>query len=385
MKETLALRLLGKVMNWDEEEASREYGWLRLMARLKFDDYRDYVAGVRFIESLVAWLNQFEPKDRTTAYDFIKERLIYFSSLEINQLIEQLYPRFVEPWLRRQAAAAAGCDPWMVHADPDGRAAFERSRRQTLFVGLSDGARLDRFRRANAGILENDQIILATHIDEDKWRDLGQKLAKSRAFEESHDDPKFTDIWLLDDFTGSGTTFLRWSADDESWTGKLYKFRLQLETMRRALGDALPVSPCVAVHAHHYISSAVARETIKERLETIRLSAGPTANLFENVDISESLLLPHETPVTKYKEPEIWDLTERYYDEGLSEELKEHLEKSGIPDVKRGYAEAALPVVLEHNCPNNTIAMVWAETEGRTGDPARHPMTPLFRRRHRHS
>jgi hypothetical protein len=52
MCETLALRLLGRIMDWNEETASEEFGWLRVMSRLKHDDYRDYLAGVRFVESL---------------------------------------------------------------------------------------------------------------------------------------------------------------------------------------------------------------------------------------------------------------------------------------------------------------------------------------------
>ena len=55
MHERLALKLLNQIMNWDEETATREYAWVRLIARLKFDGYRDYLAGVRFSESLAGW------------------------------------------------------------------------------------------------------------------------------------------------------------------------------------------------------------------------------------------------------------------------------------------------------------------------------------------
>ncbi len=59
-------------MDWNEETATREYAWLRLIARLKFDGYRDYLAGVRFAESLAGWLSQFEPSHREAAYAFVK-------------------------------------------------------------------------------------------------------------------------------------------------------------------------------------------------------------------------------------------------------------------------------------------------------------------------
>jgi hypothetical protein len=46
------------------------------MSRLKFDGYQDYLAGARFLESLVDWLQQFDPQDRPVAYDFVRNRLV---------------------------------------------------------------------------------------------------------------------------------------------------------------------------------------------------------------------------------------------------------------------------------------------------------------------
>jgi hypothetical protein len=51
MKERLALRLLGAIMDWTDEQAREEFQWLRMMSHLKYDGYRDFVAGVRFVEA----------------------------------------------------------------------------------------------------------------------------------------------------------------------------------------------------------------------------------------------------------------------------------------------------------------------------------------------
>jgi len=59
MNQDLALRVLGQIMAWNDEQARDEFRWLRLMARLKYDGYRDFQAGMRFIESLATWLQQF--------------------------------------------------------------------------------------------------------------------------------------------------------------------------------------------------------------------------------------------------------------------------------------------------------------------------------------
>ncbi len=63
-------------MNWSDDRAREEFRWLRLMARLKYDGYRDFQAGMRFIESLVTWLQQFKPAERETAYGFVRKTLV---------------------------------------------------------------------------------------------------------------------------------------------------------------------------------------------------------------------------------------------------------------------------------------------------------------------
>ncbi|MCK1552554.1 hypothetical protein IVB11_26695, partial [Bradyrhizobium sp. 177] len=281
MNEALALKLLRKIMEWDEETATREYRWVRLMSLLKYDGYRDYVAGVRFAESLAGWLSQFDPVHRATAYDFVKHRLVYFSPLEIHRLVDQLYPRFIEPGLRKAASSRTGIAPYLVMSKKASRLELLRERRRTLFIGLSDGARIDILRRSNAGILVNDQIVLATHIDEDKWKDLGAKLKEDKIFE-SGSDPKFDRVCLVDDFTGSGTSFLR-QRKDKSWTGKLRKFGSGLAAARKSLGPDFPLTDDFSLHIHHYISSHQARSTIDERLTEISAEIGSGDGWFSRI------------------------------------------------------------------------------------------------------
>ena len=49
-----------------------------------------------------------------------------------------------------------------------------------------------------------------------------------------------------------------------------------------------------------------------------------------------------------------------------------------------GYGACGLPVVLEHNTPNNSVPLLWAETEG-DSEKNVHAIRPLFRRRQRYS
>lgn len=383
MDERFALRLLRDLMEWEEDVAVKEYAWVRLTSRLKYDGYRDYLAGIRFAESLAGWLSQFGTVEhRRAAYDFVKTRLIYFSPPEIQRLVDQLYPRFIEPRLREAAARESGIEPHLVWANPIAKSLFERKRRQVLVIGLSDGARLDVLRRANAGILVNDQIVLATHIDDEKWEDLGNKLREKLA-SASAEAPRFDSVYLVDDFTGSGTSFVR--PKKASWTGKAVKFWKMLQGARERMereGRHFPVAEGFVLHIHHYISSAQARTAIEERLKAIEADWGARGEWFSSVDVSEGLLLPETTKVTQATDAAMWELCEQYYDHALFEQLREHLEEAKQTHLRHGYGNSALPVVLEHNCPNNAITLLWAETEG---ESSQHAMRPLFPRRHRHS
>jgi hypothetical protein len=77
------------------------------------------------------------------------------------------------------------------------------------------------------------------------------------------------------------------------------------------------------------------------------------------------------------------DLTNKYYDPALQ---TRHTDVGGVTHMGLGYGGCGLPLVLEHNTPNNSVALVWAETLGeRTEEGEKtHAMRPLFRRRQRH-
>jgi hypothetical protein len=75
------------------------------MARLKYDGYRDFQAGMRFIESLATWLQQFKANERETAYSFVRRTLVYIGPSEMQRLVEQFYPGTVRDRLFRTVAA----------------------------------------------------------------------------------------------------------------------------------------------------------------------------------------------------------------------------------------------------------------------------------------
>ena len=169
MKQELALRLLDKIMQWDATRPREEFAWLSLMSRLKYDGYRDFAAGLRFIENLASWLQQFEPSERETAYSFVRKNLTYIDAAQIQHLVELAFPEAIRRRLVAAVASEARIPYHRIWVHPDTSRAYLDLLRRTLFVGLSDGARMDTFRRANVGIIDNEQVVLSQTIDPDKW------------------------------------------------------------------------------------------------------------------------------------------------------------------------------------------------------------------------
>ena len=357
MRAELALTVLGTVMGWNDEVAEHEFAWLRLMARFKYDSYRDFHAGMRFIESLATWLQQFDVADRQIAYDFVRHSLVYIGPLELERLVEQFYPRHVTHRILRTAAAENHIPVHRVFADATARATVDRLRRQTLFLGLSGGARTDALRRANAGLLTNEQIVESTQPDAEKWRDLLDNLRRDL----NDTTARFRLVYLIDDFVGTGTSFLRAGPSPSVWKGKLSRFRDSFEAATTALdGDAL-FDARWALCVHYYIASSAGAAAIEDSLShagALFSSAPPSATHF-----SYGLLLPETLPIraSDQRHADFVRLTNKYYDPEIE---TRHSAVGGVTHLGLGYGACGLPLVLEHNTPNNAVALLWAETGG---------------------
>jgi len=96
------------------------------------------------------------------------------------------------------------------------------------------------------------------------------------------------------------------------------------------------------------------------------------------------VILPEDLPIDR--NPSTSDdfikLTQKYYDPAIR---TKHTDVGGVTHLGLGYGGCALPLVLEHNTPNNSVALLWAETPGGMHGSVPAPaMRPLFRRRQRH-
>ncbi len=372
-------------MGWTDDVATAEFAWLKLMAGVKYDGYRDFRAGMRFIESLATWLQQFDPADRPAAYRFVRTRLVYLGPAEMSKLVEQFYPRHVRRDLEAATASATGVPAHLILANPEATAHAEALRRSTIFMALSDGARLDGVRHSNVGLLSNEQMATATQIDTAKWEDIRDELRKDVG------DPsaRVRQIYLIDDFAGTGTSFIRKKTDDDGavviedgkpkWTGKLRRFRESVLKSHADL-DADLLADDWVLYVHHYVGTSRAVEHMKLAVEESRevLAHDHWAT---DVRLSYGTIFHQDFPLHDPQDHEFMHLTQQYYDAQIEDR---HTAVGGTRHIGLGYGGCALPLVLDHNTPNNSVALLWAESE-KSPAAGEHPMTPLFRRRKRHA
>ena len=361
MKSQLAKRLLADLMAWDTQESTRAFNWLDLMVS-KFDHYQGYGPGDRFYVNLLYWLTQFEtPDDKRVAYDFLRNHLVFVSQQEMHHLIALSFP-MIQQVVRRAVARKLNIKMHNTWTDPNARRSMRHVQRRTLYVGLSDGARIDVFRRMNEGEISNEQVVASSEITQKKWGDLVEEL-RTRLKKEGCPDAGavFERLCLIDDFTGSGATLIRFDSESKKWGGKVLKFC-------ESIGSYTPshIAQDAIVHLHHYLASERAESNVHAALEEFTKTK-PTYRF----DLSFSSVLRNEFAISDHDGSPLAELVKRHYDPTCE---TTHLGK----DIWLGYRQCGLPLVLDHNTPNNSIALLWASSKDSS------KMRPLFPRKQRH-
>ena len=354
MQQELAERLLARIMDWDDETKAAERAQLERLAAYKYDQYQQFAPGRRYVESLALWLRQFEGKqEREVAYAFVRDRLVFVSNEEMNSLVELAFPTIIRPVLLQDAAIAMGVTPHRCKEVV--RAKVYRSlQRRTLVLGLSDGARTDRFRRMNAGAISNEQVFHAYDISDTKADDLIEKLHRDLAGvlerEPKSEEGRFQYVVLLDDFTASGLSYIRQDEQTGEWVGKIPRIIGQLSG-EDGLGQCIANSG-VRVLVVLYIASRQALRQIQDSLASVEFEKG-------TIQLHVVFELDRDTRLEPEKEADLFGLVNRseYFDVAADDEHA----KVGGSSMRFGFADGRLPVVLSHNTPNNSIYLLWAE------------------------
>jgi len=372
VRDVLAERLLAEVMDWTPQDVARERPALQAMATHKYDDYAQFAPGKRFVESLALWLSQFAAeRERQIAYNFVRERLVFCSSAEMTHLVQIAYADHIRPFLLRQAAQQLGVSDARV-AQVARSLEYRELQRRTLFLGLSDGARMDVLRRSHDE-LNHEQVWPTYSMSKDQAQAMVDELRKGVAHLREQDpreeDVYFRVVFLLDDFSGSGISYLTvGNAPHPEPSGKLARFCSSLQNSEEGVSQLVRTADlriCVVL----YMATDQARAHIQDALARLNGPHSVQAEVMVVMPVASSIRLQDANP----RDLDFLAIADKYYDEAAE---NEHTQKGG-GSVARGFAGCALPLVLHHNTPNNSVFLLWA-------DPQRYRIRGLFPRVERH-
>lgn len=349
---------MAEVMGWTPEDVARERPSLQGMAEYKYDEYQQFYPGMRFVESLALWLRQFNAgEERRIAYDFVRKRLIFFSSAEMAHLISIAYPDCIRPLLLRRAALAADIPEKYISRVADS-IEYRELRRRSLFLGLSDGSHIDNFRRYNNSELSHEQIWQTYDISGEKADDMLKELSKDLRLlskpNNGDNECYFKMVFLLDDFSGSGISYIRNESESGESSGKIAKLCRRLVTPDSDLSKLIRMDDlfiCVVL----YVATQKAVTHLRGQMD----------KLFDGKEIQHYIhvlqTIEDDVPLRDgYDDPFLRLVDdERYYDAAVETEAT----GKGGTGVKRGFANCALPLVLSHNTPNNSVFLLWANSK----------------------
>ena len=317
MKDIHAEKLLVRVMDWDKEKVKAEVPLLLALASYKYDEYQQFSPGMRFVENLARWLRQFEtPEERAVAYEFVKNRLLFCSSAEMRHFVEMAYPDHIRPHLLRRAAGEIQQD-WRRVGRVAGSREFQVIRRRCLFLGLSDGARIDLFRRSSQE-LNHEQIWQTHELADDRVEELLEKLAEDVANirGEDREETKFTTVVLLDDFSASGRSYYM-PKGDGTLGGKIAKFHRQLTNPESTISRLVDLKR-LDLFILLYMATEQAVEHLRKYSDALKDGVATTVEVVQR--------LPGQLRVTPDDSGDLVKIIDRYYDHDIHDI---HMERGG--------------------------------------------------------
>ena len=363
MNVLLAEKLLSQVMGWSPSEFNKLGLEFQAMATYKYDGYQQFTPGMRFTESLARWLGQFPASQRNIAFEYVRTHLVFLSEDEMNHLVSISYPDAIRPLLFQAVAEIEKIEAHKI-SKIYSSTAFERLERETLFLGLSDGARTDIFRRANKH-LSNEQIRNTHELMPERVSSLVSDLRKeTKSLPDGNGASEaFRTIVLLDDFSASGLSYVR-KEKDGTVGGKLGKFIANLSNPKHPSAGLVHKNGFDVIVVL-YMATSKAEENLRNALQTLADSHGFKAHVLA------VQRLPLICQLDSKSSGAMDELIQEFYDQ------KNETSSTAIggTDLRYGFNGCGLSLVLAHNTPNNSIGLLWAEGP---------KMTPLFPRITRH-
>ena len=364
MNDNLAVSLLAKVAKWDDKRLSRELPKLSFMARTKYDSYSQFDPGFRFMSSFAQWMSQFDKEDVEIIYSALNEHLTFISSEQIKYLVDLMYSSKIKPFIRELSASKAGLSKYQLKKIEDSQE-YKIQKRLSLVVGLSDGSHIDILRRT-AGF-SNEQVLPMYYPNQEKLQDMYDELHKDNLLKGTNRN-LFESLFLVDDFTASGTSFAR---KEDKFKGKIIKILKGLKPKETSSegesGDEsnielsdLFVKDRIKVNALFCVATEEAIGNINREVCNYLLDNDMNDLIQFNVDCVQ-LIKTEEIDLIK-SHPGLKSVLkkDKYYD--WSSILTDSYRKGKHDEPYWGFNECGLLLVLSHNTPNNTMPVIWENT-----------------------
>lgn len=355
MKYELAESILRNTMShWDLLKMAEETRNIQIISEIKYDDYQQFTHGMRYVESLALWMRQFKNKEeKDCAYGMVKNNLIYISEEEMRQLVSFSYPMIMKKYLLEKTKRF--CTQHSIQDVEKRKRAYTYFRRSSLFLGLSDGAHVDFFRRQNPK-LSNEQIFVHYDFSDAKAEDMKNELKKEKPIVDMAEkygetlSSGFSSFFLIDDFTGSGISYIRKESD--KWHGKVHKFFDQLDNIKCKGED-------VEIHLILYVATNKALEYIKAQSKEYMKAKQGLKLTIDAVQIVNPLDWQENEALSR--------LLQKNYEDclclGKASYVDNHFEKGKGKFPFYGFSDCSLPLILYHNTPNNSLPVLWYSWE----------------------
>lgn len=326
-----------------ELSPNRLFDYIMTLSRYKFSSYMHFKSPVRFKTILENWINNFSDSDKFTAFK-LSSRVLFITAHEIEYLQRYVYKKFISQYglgmknfleeflfvpLEEDVKVA---EFFTLNEIPGRKDTYKGVRNfinsideLVIPVKKIEKISVDIEQVKLSNIENKDEII--DRMVQSKIRHAADMQMKIKEYEQK----KY--LILLVDFSGSGVTVI----SDLIRILKIYSFEI--------------------VFLFSYI---ICEDSLNELLKISKQNG-------DRLKIIYGLLLTSKVKCLKenniiFSKSDISDiriLCDKYF-----AQLKEHPDvKKWGEDIKYGYKDTQIILVLCRNCPNNTLPLIWAEND----------------------
>ncbi len=321
------------------------FDYITTLSRYKFSTYMQFDPPVRFQIILENWINNFlSDKDKFTAFK-LSSRILFITQHELEYLQRYVYRKFISQY------------GWQIN----------ESLEEFLFVPLEEDVKVAEFFRLNQISGREDKVggsksylncidEFIQPIKEIEKIDNGIKQIKSCEHLNNLDRDNIIAIMEK--------AKIQYTAELEK-KNKDYEQRKYLILLTDFSGSGATVKNDITRILTHYsfefvflFSYIICEDSLNKLLITSEQNANKINIIYGLLLTSKAKCFAEDSIILfDPDKSEIRKLCDKYFFQ-----LKEHPDvKQWQEDIKYGFKENQLTLVLDHNCPNNTLPIMWAE------------------------